>query len=742
LFVTVSGHVQGVGFRPFVYRLAQQFRLTGWVRNAVGQVEIVAQGPGDELDTFVACLVTRAPPLARPAIHSCRERALENFQGFQILPSEGASDPKIFIPPDYFCCDDCLQDINTPGNRRYRYPFTNCTQCGPRYTLIRSLPYDRQNTSMAGFPLCEPCRREYENPMDRRFHAEPVACGDCGPAIELVRSDKVLAREEQALQQAIASLRQGSVLAVKGVGGYHLLCDARNENAVQILRQRKHRPHKPLAVMFPQAGDDGLQRVRQQVRLVPEAADLVRSAARPIVLVPKVESYDLAPAVAPGLKDLGVFLPYSPLHHLLLSGFDGPLVATSGNLSGEPVLTEQYEAVARLGKIADLFLQHNRPIIRPADDPVWKMAGRVPRPIRHGRGSAPLELPLPGRLVQPLLAVGGHMKNTVALAWEDRLVVSPHIGDMSGARSLAVFEQLVDDLQCLYGVTARRLVADAHPGYTTHRWAAGRNLPLTTVFHHHAHASALCLDNDFTGHALVFAWDGVGYGQDGALWGGEALLGTPGNWRRVASMRSFRLPGGDLAGGAPWRSAAALCWESGLEWPACPGPGLVREAWQRGINSPASSAVGRIFDAAAALTLGRYQASFEGQGPMELEAVAAQTDHWIDLPLGADGLGVLRADWSGLIRYLLDSPEPARQKASVFHESMARCVLQQALRAREFAQVETVGLTGGVFQNALLAERCRSLLEDCGIQVLQSRLIPCNDAGISAGQVMQVLNMG
>jgi hydrogenase maturation protein HypF len=731
-----------VGFRPFVYRLAHQLGLDGWVRNAVGQVQIVVQGPGASVDEFLVRLVESAPPLARPAIQSCQEHAIQELRGFKILPSEDASDPRIYIPPDYFCCDDCLQDINTPGNRRYRYPFTNCTQCGPRYTLIQSLPYDRQNTSMAGFPLCDACRAEYENPMDRRFHAEPVACPDCGPAVELTRGQSILAREEQALEQAIAALVQGAVLAVKGVGGYHLMCDARNQEAVQTLRKRKHRPDKPLAVMFPQAGKDGLATVRQQVVLEPAAADLARGPARPIVLAPRVEHYDLAPAVAPGLKDLGVFLPYSPLHHLLLSGFGGPLVATSGNLSGEPVLTRRADAVLRLGDIADLFLQHDRPIVRPADDPVWKIANGVARPIRHGRGSAPLELSLPGRLERPLLAVGGHMKNTLALAWEDRIVVSPHIGDMSSARSLEVFEQLAEDMQRLYGVTAAQLAADAHPGYTTHRWALERNMPVTRVFHHHAHASALCLDSEFAGPGLIFSWDGVGYGEDGSLWGGEALFGRPGDWRRVASMKPFRLPGADLAASAPWRSAAGMCWEAGLEWATCPGPELVRDAWQRGINSPKSSAVGRIFDAAAALIMGRYQASFEGQGPMELEAIATQTDEWIELPLGADEKGLCRADWTELIRYLLESPEPTSLKASVFHESMARCLLGQALRIRDTSRFETVGLTGGVFQNALLTRRCGELLQDCGFQVLQSRLIPCNDAGISAGQVMQVLNMG
>lgn len=721
-----------------MYRLAQRLGLSGWVRNALGQVEITVQGAQPELEEFVRALIQEAPPLARARLDSQETQTCQALTGFEILGSESGNAPRVFIPPDFFCCDQCLLDINTPGNRRYRYPFTNCTQCGPRYTLINALPYDRANTSMAGFPLCERCREEYLNPLDRRFHAEPVACPACGPSIRLVLPGQTPVSGEAALVLAVKALGEGKILAVKGVGGYHLMCDARDEQAVQRLRQRKLRPDKPLAVMFPQTGEDGLDALREQLTLEPVTAEGVFGPGRPIVLVPRRADCELAPGVAPGLAEIGVFLPYSPLHHLLLSDFGGPLVATSGNLSGEPVLTSVAEAETGLGRVADGFLHHDRPIVRPADDPVWRPIDGSLRPMRLGRGCAPLELDLPGRLPEPVLALGGQMKNTLALAWDDRLVISPHIGEMSSARSLQVFEQVAADLQALYGVQARRLLVDAHPAYTTHRWARAQGLPLSPYFHHHAHASALALDNGFLDSCLVFAWDGVGYGEDGSLWGGEALLGQPGRWRRVASFRPFRLPGGELAARSPWRSAAGLCWEAGIDWEACPAPGLVHQAWKRGLNSPYTSAVGRLFDGAAGL-LGLHETSFEGQGPMQLEAQSSACEDYVDLPLLREEGGLLRADWEPLVRRLVGHEAAPGELASVLHESLARCLVKQARALCPDQGARVVGLCGGVFQNALLASRSRTLLEECGFHVLQARNIPCNDAGISAGQVMQAL---
>jgi len=734
--IRLAGQVQGVGFRPFVYRLALQHKVRGSVQNQLGEVEVIAQGDAEVLREFANDLIEYAPSIARPHIASVENIVAGQLDSFEISPSSARASARISVPPDYFTCPDCLREIADPGDRRYRYPFINCTQCGPRYTLIRAMPYDRPNTSMAEFPLCPACLAEYENPADRRFHAEPVACPVCGPQVRLASpaSGDVLAGSA-ALEAAVLRLRNGEVIAVKGIGGYHLMCDARSDVAVEKIRQRKQRPDKPLAVMFPMSGGDGLERARQAVDLSAAEAELVSGPIRPIVLARKKESIDLAKKVAPGLSELGVFLPYSPLHQLLLDGFGGPLVATSGNLGGEPVLTQNKEATARLGNVADAFLHHNRPIVRPADDPLFREIAGTMRPLRLGRGSAPRELPSPWPQRQPVLAVGGHMKTTVTLGWDDRLVVSPHIGEMDSPRSLAIFEQVAEDLQVLYGVRAERIVCDAHRGYMTHRWAMEQQLPVETVWHHRAHASALAAEIGSQGSWLVITWDGVGLGEDGTLWGGEALLGEPGQWRRVCSMRTFRLPGGERAGREPWRSAAALHWEAGRSWRDCPDNGGLAHG---NLNCPQTSAVGRLFDAAAALVCGVQRTSFEAQGPMQLESMCRDSGKTVALPLHADEHGILRTDWRPLLAELSDTGiEPAR-RAETFHTSMAAALLGQARQVRRTQRVDQVGLSGGVFQNRVLAEQAIAMLQADGFSVHLSREFPCNDAALGLGQAAEL----
>ena len=742
--ITLTGHVQGVGFRPFVYRLAHQYKLTGYVQNRLGEVEIVACGSPKSLRAFHCDLIKQAPPLSRPSIAKSTPIDKVFFEGFSIMASAAGADARIFVPADNFMCDDCRRELNDPGDRRYRYPFINCTQCGPRYTLIRSLPYDRGNTSMASFELCPDCRAEYENPLDRRFHAEPIACPTCGPGLNFEKGGYMEYSDANSeISLALAGLRSGDIVAVKGIGGYHLLCDARNKAAVEKLRQRKHRPDKPLAVMFPMQGKDGLGAVRKAVTLTAQEAEYLRSPARPILLLRKRVGIDLADNVAPGLGEIGVFLPYSPLHDLLLNDFGGPLVATSGNISGEPVLTENDETLLRLGDIADAFLHHDRPIVRPADDPVCRtIAGQV-RPLRMGRGSAPCEMELPWRLSEPVLAVGGHMKGTVALGWDNRAVVSPHIGEMDNPRSFQVFEQVIEDLQALYGVRARRILCDAHPGYTTHRWARRHDLPYDTVFHHQAHASALTAELGEDGQWLVFTWDGVGLGEDGSLWGGEALLGCAGDWRHFASFRPFRLPGGNLSGRAPWRSAAALYWECGKTWDQVPdADGLARSAWTIGLNSPPTSAAGRLFDAAAAIVCKLPNVSHEAQGPMQLESLCTSRQTPIVLPLVRDGSGIYRSDWEPLLPMLGDDTIAPERRAEVFHSSLATVILDQAMAARSLHSVERVGLTGGVFQNNFLATLAVDLLKNNGFDVHLPLKLPCNDAALSFGQVAEYAARG
>ncbi len=744
--ITISGRVQGVGFRPFVYRLAHRHGIKGWVRNVNGAVEIHAEGEWPQLQRFSGALLSEAPPLSAPGPLAAAACAAEYAEDFSILDSAALSRAclndassrmadagSIHLPPDGFVCADCLAELHDPANRRYRYPFINCTQCGPRYTLITALPYDRPNTAMRGFDLCPDCRREYGNPLDRRFHAEPIACPVCGPHLQFVSGEETHDGDETSLAAAVAALRAGRIVAVKGVGGYHLLCDAGNDTAVAALRARKPRPAKPLAVMFR-----NLESLRGVVHTTPEEEAFLTAPMRPIVLLPKRPDAALSSQIAPGLSEVGCLLPYSPLHDLLLDDFGGPLVATSGNLSGEPVLTGNTEAQTRLAHVADAFLHHNRPIVRPADDPVYRVIAGAPRPLRLGRGSAPLELDLPARLPEPVLALGSHMKNTLCLAWDNRAVISPHIGELDTVRSLETLAQVAADLQQLYQVQATRLLLDRHPGYGYRRFARDSGLPLFEAWHHHAHASAVAGEFPDVKEWIVFAWDGVGLGDDHTAWGGEAFTGAPGRWRRAASFRPFRLPGGDKAGREPWRAAAALLWETGEAAPFAPDP--LHQAWAQGLNSPASSAVGRLFDAAAALCGLCTHASFEGEGPMRLEAAANGAGEIITLPLVRDSGGLWRADWAPLLPMLGDSALSVAERAARFHASLAQVLVEQAKLLRAQTGVGAIGLTGGVFQNRHLAEDAIRRLEAEGFTVHFPQRVPVNDAGLSFGQVIEFLH--
>ena len=738
--ITVEGRVQGVGFRPFVARLARQHRLCGWVRNHSGRVEIHAEGTSEALETFVRALSERAPPLARPLPPAVGRARLQGASGFEIRPSAAGDRVDGRIPPDYFVCDDCLAEMHDPAQRRHRHPFINCTQCGPRYTLIDRLPYDRANTAMAAFEMCPACRAEYHDPDDRRYHAQPLACPDCGPRLAFRTLDgNEISGNEPALAATLAALRAGSIVAVKGVGGYHLLCSASDQAVVDRLRQRKQRPGKPLAVLVPWLGPDGLAAVREIA--TPNAAERewLASPLRPIVLVRKRADSGLAPGIAPGLSEVGVMLPSSPLHHLLCEGYGAPLVATSGNISGEPVLTANDEVEARLGRVVDAFLHHDRPIRRPADDAVFRCIDGLPRPMRLGRGNAPAEHPLPFVLPEPVIALGADLKNTIALAFDDRIVISPHIGELGSVRSERVFEQVIDDLQRLYGIRSAHFVCDAHPGYRSVHWARSRTRSARRVFHHHAHASALAGEHGAMAEdTLVFTWDGLGYGEDGSLWGGEALLGRPGAWRRMGTLRPFRLPGGDRASREPWRCALALCWEHGTEWSDCPQPpGLLRHAWERGLNCPSTHSVGRLFDAAAALTGIATTARYEAEAAMQLEAIASDATDLVELPIAPSAAAPWTIDWAPLLGPLMDTQRSSAARAALFHASLAKAIADVAEHARRSPGIQRVGLTGGVFQNRLLTEQAIARLRAAGFEVMMPIEIPGNDAGIAFGQIIE-----
>jgi hydrogenase maturation protein HypF len=737
--LTITGQVQGVGFRPFIYRLARQHELTGWVRNNVGSVEVFAQGRLDCLDAFARDIIHKAPAFARPQLTHITPAVPAEYTDFSIHESNSNAQADIHLPVDQYTCDDCLAELNNPLDRRYRYPFINCTQCGPRYTLIKSMPYDRCNTSMADFKLCAPCQHEYSSIDDRRFHAEPVACADCGPELEFVSENKITRGNEQCLAECVLALRNGKIIAIKGIGGYHLMCHAQNDIAVAHLRQLKPRPDKPLAVMFPAPYGKPLQYVDNYVELSELESDLLVSAIRPIVLAKKRSDAPLSSLIAPGLNEIGVMLPYSPLHHLLLNDFAAPLVATSANISGEPVLTDKSDVESRLAHVTTYYLHHNRPIVRPADDSVFRTLNHRPRPFRLGRGYAPLELSLPFSLDEPLLATGGQMKNTFALAWEDRIVISPHIGDMDSMRSLEVFESLVHDVCNLYGVQPRRLVCDAHPAYTSSKWARNSDLPVHTVLHHHAHASSVFNTSLQPDHdILAITWDGVGYGADGSLWGGESFVGGPGRWKHFSSMLPFRLPGSDKVGREPWRSAAALVWQCGAHWsPEVSNVELLKHAWKNHVNAPVTTAVGRLFDAAAALTGVCTNASYEGQAPMLLEAICdAQVNESIDLPFKDDN-GLLRTDWSPLLPMLLNDSLSSRKRSAIFHNSMADVIVQIAVQACAEHGIESVALAGGVFQNRVLTDLAIKQLEEYGLSVHLPEKVPLNDGGLCYGQIIE-----
>ncbi len=740
----IGGRVQGVGFRPFVYRLARQYQIAGWVRNTGGEVEIHGEGAAQQLDVFGDALLARAPPAAAAHVLDVRAVCAELDQEFRILASAGGQKPSIHIPADLFTCEDCLAELCDPGARRYGYPFINCTQCGPRYTLIRAMPYDRANTALDGFELCAECLAEYTDPLDRRFHAEPLACAACGPVLTWAGESDIVGNAP-ALTAALGALADGQIIALRGVGGYHLLCDAANEAAVARLRLRKGRPAKPLAVMLPWRGRDGLDYARLVAELSAAEAHALRAAARPIVTVRSREGAPLAPSIAPGLREIGLMLPYSPLHHLLLDRFGAALVATSGNPSGEPVLTEPEQAQARLAAVADGFLHHDRPIIRPADDPVVRLIAGAMRPLRLGRGTAPLELRLPGRVPLPLLAVGAYHKTTVALAWDERVVISPHIGDLASPRGREVFAQVAGDLQALYGVRAECIAHDAHSGFPNARWARDSGLPSHAVWHHAAHAAAVAGEYPSEAPLLCFTWDGMGLGPDGSLWGGEALLGRPGAWTRVASMRPFRLPGGERAAREPWRTALGLSWECGQPWPEqeeAGGP-LLRAAWDAGLNAPVTTSVGRLFEAAAAFIGCCSHASYEGEAPMRLEALCGGTPSDsvspIPLPLGRDAHGVWRSDWAPLLPVLRDAGRTPAARAATFHATLAQALCAQALAVRAQTGVSRVGLGGGVFQNRVLTERAQALLRAAGFDVVIPQHLPVNDAAISFGQIIETI---
>jgi hydrogenase maturation protein HypF len=755
LRLEVGGAVQGVGFRPFLYRAATERGLSGWIRNDPRGVTVELEGEERDLQAFLGHVRTAPPP--RAVIQEMHEAWLPaaGLQGLAIVPSEDGGDRLAAVLPDIATCQACLADIGVlpapATDRRRDYPFTNCTDCGPRFSIIRALPYDRPNTTMASFRLCAACRAEYEDPLDRRFHAQPTACPACGPRLRLGPGRGVDAAELAAtpadgspLVAAVLALRGGLIVAVKGLGGFHLMVAAGDEAAVARLRERKRRPTRPFAVMVPD-----LAAARAVCHVSDGEAELLASPEAPIVLARRLHASRLAEGVAPGNPYVGLMLPYTPLHHLLMRALGAPVVATSGNLSDEPICSDDAEAADRLGSIADLFLFHDRPIERPVDDSVVQWSGGAPALLRRSRGYAPLPVRL-GVPVPPILAVGGHLKNTIALARGPDVFLSQHIGDLETVEARAAFERVIEDFLRLYEVEPVATAHDLHPDYASTAWASSAGFgQRVAVQHHHAHLAACLADNDVAGPALGVVWDGTGLGTDGTVWGGEFLLGDAGGYRRVAHLRPFRLPGGEAAVREPRRVALALLHEAaGASAPELLHRGPVGAAYQEaelrvlertletGFNAPWTTSAGRLFDGIASLLGLRQRVHFEGEAAMALEYAAASVpaSDGYEIPIVAVAGEPLVVDWAPALLALLTELEAGARPellAGRFHAGLAAAIANVGARVGE----ERVALTGGCFQNRVLVEGAVAALRARGLRPILHRRVPTNDGGLSLGQV-------
>ncbi len=749
LRIHIQGAVQGVGFRPFVYRLANEYHLTGWVINNSQGVLIEAEGEAETLQKFLLRLEKEKPP--RAAIYSLEHSLLDpvGYNQFEIRHSDSAGEKSVLVLPDIATCDECLNEIFDPANRRYRYPFTNCTNCGPRYTIIESLPYDRPNTTMKHFTMCPECQREYEDPTDRRFHAQPNACPVCGPQLEIWDAHgKCIAEKDEALQLAAQKILQGEIVAVKGLGGFHLMCDATDVAAVHRLRQRKRREEKPFAVMFP-----NLDILREYCLISPLEERLLRSPECPIVLLKRQSATDIAENVAPGNPYLGAFLPYTPLHHLLLAEIGRPVVATSGNLSDEPICIDEQEALVRLNGIADWFLVHNRPILRHVDDSIVRIIAGREVVLRRARGYAPLPIMIPQEL-PPTLAVGAHLKNTIAISHGRQVFISQHIGDLETEAAYNAFRHVIQSLQTLYEVHPQQIICDAHPDYLSTKYARESTLPVKTVQHHVAHVFSCMAENELTPPVLGISWDGTGYGPDGTVWGGEFILVNADGWGRVGHLRTFSLPGGEKAVKEPRRSALGLLYELAGDrvFQTYPLPcwsnvsdtekKLLLQMLAKNINSPRTSSMGRLFDAVAAICGLRSINRFEGQAAMELEFCIPTGESDAVYPFeikpvkkaGNPDLFVI--DWQKMIQHLLADAEarlPVGEISRKFHNTLTEMMIAAAKRTA----IEKVVLSGGCFQNKYLGERAIWRLSEEGFQPYFHQRVPPNDGGIALGQVME-----
>jgi hydrogenase maturation protein HypF len=751
----LQGAVQGVGFRPFVYQLATRLGLTGWIRNTGHGVVIEVEGQRASLDNFLDRLDPEKPPAAHILdIDHVPIRSV-NDERFEIINSKPDHDPTVWILPDLATCAECRMEIMDSSNRRYQYPFTNCTRCGPRYSILKSLPYDRPRTSMSGFTMCDLCQGEYENPDDRRFHAQPNACPQCGPHVEFWTADgHPVSSHAQAMDAAVSALGNKKIVAVKGLGGFHLMVDARDQSSVNRLREVKQRSEKPFATMFP-----SLEMIQAVCEVSALEEELLCSVQAPIALLKKKsDAITLADNLAPRNRYLGVMLPYTPLHHILMQKLGFPVVATSGNISEETLCTDNHEAVKRLGSMVDRFLVHNRDIVHPVDDSVVRVMMEQPMILRRARGYAPLPLPLPPIVSDGLerdpviLAMGGHMKNTIAISNGRQIVTSPHIGDLESIQSFDTFKKTIEQFKQLYPAPPSMVACDAHPDYASTRYAETMGMREVHIQHHYAHVLSCMADNQLVAPVLGVAWDGIGYGDDGSLWGGEFLKINEETFQRVGSLRPFPLPGSNQAIREPRRSALGLLYEvfgeatfDSAEWApvrafSSQEHKVLNRMLQRQINSPMTSSMGRLFDAVASLLDIRQTITYEGQAAMELEPEVLDSEI-LSSPGKCYPFNILQQntirilDWEPILKSLLDDLKQNMLPDAIsikFHNTVVEMIVAMARQEGE----PQIALTGGCFQNRYLTERTGHRLREEGFKPCWHHQIPPNDGGISVGQII------
>jgi hydrogenase maturation protein HypF len=749
--IAVQGVVQGVGFRPFVYGLARRLKLRGFVKNRSGGVLIEVEGDSQALDSFLRAISEQPPRLAHIDEISWKGQSPRGEREFRIESSDRESSAGIYVSPDSAVCDDCLRELFDPADRRYLYPFLNCTNCGPRLTIVQSAPYDRVNTTMASFAMCAACRSEYDDPADRRFHAQPTACPACGPSVQLADATGTGVESGDPLGFFVRAIEQGQIGALKGLGGFHLVCDARNQTAVGTLRSRKHRDAKPFALMTRD-----LAGARVLCEVSPAEAALLTAAARPIVLLRRRPDAPVAAGVAPGNPCLGVMLPYTPLHYLLVHALDSiPLVMTSGNRSEEPIAYENDDALARLKGIADVFLLHNRPIHVRSEDSVTRIVAEQEMPVRRSRGYAPAPLPLPMRCPWPILAAGGQLKVTFALGRDRHAFVSHHLGDLDDYRAFQQYEKDIELYQRLFEIQPRQIAHDLHPEYASTRYARERSscesVQLVPVQHHHAHLASCMAEHGLTQPVIGVTFDGTGYGTDGTIWGGEFLVGDYRGYRRMAHLRSVGMPGGDQAIREPWRMAIAHLRDARISTKTF-AEGIDPKALRTiekmldcGFNTPRTSSAGRLFDAVAALAGLRQRVSYEGQAAMELEWQAAQVSEDAAYPFelgevseGEPDACTLLVDTRPLIRAVADDAREGASPGTIgrrFHTTMVEMIAAVCQELRRATRLDAVALSGGVFLNALLTSEVAARLGEDGFRIYRHRLVPPNDGGLSLGQL-------